>query len=236
MIKFNFTRKDDSIVYVTDNGCKTYDSSHPCWKEFNKKLDDFIWHLHFLASEPTYYVQPSLKPPLVPEPTPSSIPKVWVPIRSKTDDVKVLYPEVYAMTVSVISEQLGIATTKLTPETVVNYDSLGMDSLDGVELCMAFEEVFEIEIPDEEVEKYADATIAQIVTDIAKVYKPSPKSTGNTYYDKGLIAGKTDGVADVNMGVSSPKYHREDAQAADSKEHADFIRGYWDGYRYFISS
>ncbi len=52
----------------------------------------------------------------------------------------------------IIVEQLGVEESEVTP-TAHFVDDLGADSLDIVELVMAFEEAFEIEIPDEEAEK-----------------------------------------------------------------------------------
>jgi acyl carrier protein len=51
-----------------------------------------------------------------------------------------------------IVDQLGVDPAKVTPEASF-IDDLGADSLDTVELIMAFEEEFNIEIPDEEAEK-----------------------------------------------------------------------------------
>jgi acyl carrier protein len=52
----------------------------------------------------------------------------------------------------IIVEQLGVDEAEVTP-TAHFIDDLGADSLDIVELVMAFEEAFEIEIPDEDAEK-----------------------------------------------------------------------------------
>ena len=52
----------------------------------------------------------------------------------------------------IIVEQLGVKPEEVTPEASF-VDDLGADSLDTVELVMAFEEEFGIEIPDEEAEK-----------------------------------------------------------------------------------
>jgi acyl carrier protein len=52
----------------------------------------------------------------------------------------------------IIVEQLGVNAEQVTPEASFIED-LGADSLDTVELVMAFEEEFGAEIPDEEAEK-----------------------------------------------------------------------------------
>lgn len=52
----------------------------------------------------------------------------------------------------IIVEQLGVKEDEVKPEASFVED-LGADSLDTVELVMALEEEFDIEIPDEEVEK-----------------------------------------------------------------------------------
>jgi len=52
----------------------------------------------------------------------------------------------------IIVDQLGVDEAEVTPEAKF-IDDLGADSLDTVELVMALEEEFEIEIPDEDAEK-----------------------------------------------------------------------------------
>ena len=52
----------------------------------------------------------------------------------------------------IIAEQLGVEESQVTNEKAFVAD-LGADSLDTVELVMALEEEFEIEIPDEDAEK-----------------------------------------------------------------------------------
>ena len=52
----------------------------------------------------------------------------------------------------IIAKQLGVDMEKVTPEASFVED-LGADSLDTVELVMAFEEAFNIEIPDDDAEK-----------------------------------------------------------------------------------
>jgi len=53
---------------------------------------------------------------------------------------------------NLVVEQLGVNAEQVTPEATF-VDDLGADSLDTVELVMAFEEEFDMEIPDEEAEK-----------------------------------------------------------------------------------
>lgn len=52
----------------------------------------------------------------------------------------------------IIAKQLGVNAAEITPESSFVED-LGADSLDTVELVMAFEEAFNVEIPDEDAEK-----------------------------------------------------------------------------------
>ena len=52
----------------------------------------------------------------------------------------------------IVVDRLGVDPNEVTPEASF-IDDLGADSLDTVELVMAFEEEFDIEIPDEDAEK-----------------------------------------------------------------------------------
>jgi acyl carrier protein len=61
----------------------------------------------------------------------------------------------------IIVEQLGVNPEQVTPQAKFIED-LGADSLDTVELVMAFEEEFNVEVPDEEAEKL------QTVGDVVK--------------------------------------------------------------------
>ena len=54
--------------------------------------------------------------------------------------------------IKVVAEQLGVELSEVTPEASFT-DDLGADSLDTVELVMAFEQEFDVEIPDEDAEK-----------------------------------------------------------------------------------
>lgn len=53
---------------------------------------------------------------------------------------------------AIIAEQLGVKVEEVTPQASF-IDDLGADSLDTVELIMALEEEFGVEIPDEDAEK-----------------------------------------------------------------------------------
>ena len=68
----------------------------------------------------------------------------------------------------IIVEQLGVKPDQVTPEAKFIED-LGADSLDTVELVMALEEEFEIEVPDEQAEKL------QSVGDVIKYVEEAQK-------------------------------------------------------------
>ena len=68
--------------------------------------------------------------------------------------------EVFEKVKSIIIEQLGVADTAVTMEASF-IDDLGADSLDIVELIMALEEEFDIEIPDADAEKVV--TVGDVV-------------------------------------------------------------------------
>ena len=65
----------------------------------------------------------------------------------------------------IIINELGVEAEKVTPEASFVED-LGADSLDTVELVMAFEEEFGMEIPDEEAEKIT--TVEEAVDYVAE--------------------------------------------------------------------
>ncbi|WP_187848312.1 acyl carrier protein [Helicobacter pylori] len=69
---------------------------------------------------------------------------------------------------AVIAEQLNVDVAQVTPEAEFVKD-LGADSLDVVELIMALEEKFGIEIPDEQAEKIVNVgDVVKYIEDNAK--------------------------------------------------------------------
>lgn len=68
--------------------------------------------------------------------------------------------EVFEKVKAIIVEQLGVAEASVTMEASF-IDDLGADSLDIVELVMALEEEFDIEIPDADAEKVT--TVGDVV-------------------------------------------------------------------------
>ena len=69
----------------------------------------------------------------------------------------------------IIVEQLGVDAAEVTTQAHFVND-LGADSLDTVELVMALEETFELEIPDEDAEKL---TTVRAVLDYVKKHQPA---------------------------------------------------------------
>lgn len=76
--------------------------------------------------------------------------------------------EIKAKVIKIVAEHLDVEESKVS-DTSSFVDDLGADSLDQVELVMAFEEEFNIEIPDEAAEKIA--TVADAVAFIEKAAK-----------------------------------------------------------------
>ncbi|MGH7729133.1 MAG: acyl carrier protein [Vulcanimicrobiaceae bacterium] len=78
--------------------------------------------------------------------------------------------ETYAKVKKIIVEQLGVDEAEVTDEASITED-LGADSLDLVELVMAFETEFNIDIPDEEAEQ-----IKTVGDAVKKIDATAPKS------------------------------------------------------------
>ena len=73
--------------------------------------------------------------------------------------------DILAKLAGILSKDFGIEKERVCPEGRLN-DDFDLDSLDRVELLMMCEEEFEIEIPDEEAEKFI--TISDVLTYIDK--------------------------------------------------------------------
>ena len=75
--------------------------------------------------------------------------------------------EIESRVKKIIEDQLGVSSDQVTNDASF-IDDLGADSLDTVELVMALEEEFDIEIPDEDAEKI---TTVQAAIDYANSKK-----------------------------------------------------------------
>jgi len=80
--------------------------------------------------------------------------------------------EIESRVKKIVVEQLGVKDDEVTTDASF-VDDLGADSLDTVELVMALEEEFNIEIPDEEAEKIV--TIKDAVKHIAEYLEKETK-------------------------------------------------------------
>ena len=104
----------------------------------------------------------------------------------------------------IIVEQLGVNPEQVTPQASFIED-LGADSLDIVELVMAFEEEFSVEVPDEDAEKL------QTVGDVIKYIQERAKAEGRVETPPGQIL-RLPLLAPAALVKSSPwAFHRHDA-------------------------
>ncbi len=76
--------------------------------------------------------------------------------------------EIETKTKKIVVEHLGVEADKVTDDAAfcpgaLAADDLGADSLDVVELVMAFEEEFGVEIPDDDAEVLKNGTVGQAV-------------------------------------------------------------------------
>jgi len=76
--------------------------------------------------------------------------------------------EIAAKVRRIVVDHLGVEDAKVTPEASF-IDDLGADSLDTVELVMAFEEAFGVEIPEDAAERIS--TVKDAIDYIAKAKK-----------------------------------------------------------------
>src|ERR1700738_4330496 len=104
----------------------------------------------------------------------------------------------------IVVEHLGVDEGKVT-ENASFIDDLGADSLDTVELVMAFEEEFGCEIPDDAAEKII--TVKDAVSSIE-----GHKGGGCRWYRQGKPSGPTDGAA--NQHETSRRHRHRSRYAA----------------------
>jgi acyl carrier protein len=72
-----------------------------------------------------------------------------------------------ALVVRTIVDQIGCAAKDVSPEKTLR--DLGLDSLDDVELVMAFEEELDLSIPDEDIEHFK--TVGEIIDYVEKILR-----------------------------------------------------------------
>lgn len=87
-------------------------------------------------------------------------------LRGLTLIQKAMAENIQEKVTEIIVEQLGVSADQVKPESKMIED-LGADSLDAVELVMAVEEEFGIEVPDEEAEKLI--SVGDIISHVEKV-------------------------------------------------------------------
>jgi acyl carrier protein len=71
--------------------------------------------------------------------------------------------------ITILSEQLGCSEDEVKPEKLIE-EELGTDSLDNVEIIMALEDEFEVEIPDEKFETVT--TVQSLINLMNDMVKP----------------------------------------------------------------
>lgn len=85
--------------------------------------------------------------------------------------------EIFEKVKKIVADQLSVEDEKITPQSNFAND-LGADSLDTVEMVMALEEEFNIEIPDEAAEKLPPFK-KQWITSTTKLPHPHKRGTRN---------------------------------------------------------
>src|SRR5881296_3704967 len=107
----------------------------------------------------------------------------------------------------IIVEQLGVDEAEVTP-TASFVDDLGADSLDQVELVMAFEEAFGIEVPDEDAEKMT-ASLTVVIFSASSSGTSMPKASSNaitnsTWSSESAPKSSTKDAVGVTSASSTP--------------------------------
>ena len=130
---------------------------------------------------------------------------------------------------AIIAEQLGLNEADIKSDERMDSGLFGLDSLDGVELAMAFEEEFQFEIPDEDAEKAISATVADICKYIEDRLERERARTVTPPADPNFLNGLAEGMQHRSFKIPA-KYFAGDDSGADSQPHAQYILGYVTGY------
>ena len=109
----------------------------------------------------------------------------------------------------IIVEQLGVDEGEVTPSASF-VDDLGADSLDTVELVMAFEEAFDIEIPDEDAEKIR--TVTDAIDYIGKHAQRRASNLAERIFGKSTGSSRHGGTRPLHLGSSAEGGKGSDAQ------------------------
>jgi len=125
-IKEHWTANDQANLDVVA-GCEM--TNHGGLRGLNKAM------AKFMTSQLTAKTRPWLKP-----------------ASARKQTIRMMSDSVEDQLTNLIADQLGVDKAKVTPDASFT-DDLGADSLDAVEMIMAIEEAFDIDIPDEEAEK-----------------------------------------------------------------------------------
>lgn len=135
----------------------------------------------------------------------------------------------YVKVRAIIAEQLGLNEADIKPNERMDSGFFGLDSLDGVELAMAFEEEFQFEIPDEDAEKAISATVADICKYIEDRLERERARTVTPPADPNFLNGLAEGMQHRALKLPA-KWLEGDETGADSQPHAQYILGYVAGY------
>lgn len=133
-----------------------------------------------------------------------------------------------------LAEHLLVPSEKIKPETLLVED-LGADDLDIVEITMAAELMFDVELDDVEIDNCIlnqGGLSFQRLVEMIRLRKivlgvPSEISDDEDDYEESYLKGLQDGLSDKGK---SPKYIKGDELGADSRSHAKYIEGYLTGF------